>query len=185
MKVKYNFLRFPGGKTKALTLSYDDGCKQDIRFSKIVTKYGLKCTFNLTGGDAITVDEVKENFLANGHEVAVHGYFHRGEGYIRPIEGIVDVLDCRRALEERYDRIIRGMAYPDCGITSWASTTSYDRVKSYLKDLGIVYSRTLGGDNDYFALPKDWYAWMPSAHHDNPNLDKYIEKFISRDLNPG
>ena len=47
MKVKYNFLRFPGGKTKALTLSYDDGCKQDIRFSKIVTKYGLKCTFNL------------------------------------------------------------------------------------------------------------------------------------------
>ena len=188
--MRYNFLRFPDGKTKALTLSYDDGCRQDLRFSDIVTKYGLKCTFNLTsseacGDRALSAEEVKTHFLDRGHEIAVHGYFHRGEGYVRPIEGIIDVLDCRRELEGKYDRIVRGMAYPDCGITSWASTTSYDRVKSYLKDLGIVYSRTLGGDNDYFALPKDWYAWMPNAHHNNPKLDEYIEKFISRDLNTG
>ncbi len=184
--MKYNFLRFPGGKTKALTLSYDDGCRQDLRFSDIVTKYGIKCTFNMTRGEgAFTVEEAREHFLDKGHEIAVHGYCHRAEGQIRPVEGIIDVLDCRRELEEKYDRIVRGMAYPDSGITAWASTTSYDRIRSYLKDLGIVYSRTLGGDNDRFALPTDWYAWMPSAHHDNPKLDEYIEKFISRDLNTG
>ena len=108
--MRYNFLRFPNGKTKALTLSYDDGCRQDLRFSDIVTKYGLKCTFNLTsaeacGNRALSVDEVKEHFLDRGHEIAVHGYFHRAEGRIRPIEGIIDVLDCRRELEGKYDRI--------------------------------------------------------------------------------
>ena len=29
------FLRFPGGKKKALTLSYDDGKEQDIRLVSI------------------------------------------------------------------------------------------------------------------------------------------------------
>ena len=188
--MRYSFLRFPNGKPKALTLSYDDGCRQDVRFAKLITKYGLKCTFNLNsqelkGGDGLTVDEVKELILANGHEIAIHGYFHRGEGYIRPIEGIVDVLECRKELERKYDRIVRGMAYPDCGITAWASNTSYERVKSYLVDLDIAYSRTLGGDNDYFALPIDWHKWMPTAHHNNPKIMEYIDKFVSMDVSKG
>ena len=32
MDIKYNYLRFPEGKSKAITLSYDDGSKDDIRF---------------------------------------------------------------------------------------------------------------------------------------------------------
>ena len=188
--MRYTFLRFPEVKAKALTLSYDDGCNQDLRFVQLITKYGLKCTFNLNGqkfrGDSgLSVEQIKEHILANGHEIAVHGYCHRGEGYLRPIEGIIDVLDSRRELESTYGRIVRGMAYPDCGITSWASNTSYDKVKSYLSELDIAYARTLGGDNDYFALPKDWHAWMPSAHHNNPKIMEYVEKFLSRDLSQG
>ena len=38
---------FPEGKTKALTFSYDDGEKQDIRLIQLFNKYGLKGTFNL------------------------------------------------------------------------------------------------------------------------------------------
>ena len=45
--MRYRFLRFPGGRDKAVTLSYDDGNRNDIKFSDIITKYGLKCTFNL------------------------------------------------------------------------------------------------------------------------------------------
>ena len=41
------FMRFPGGKKKALTLSYDDGVEQDIRLIDIMKKNGLKGTFNL------------------------------------------------------------------------------------------------------------------------------------------
>ena len=29
--MRYRFLRYPGGKAKAVTLSYDDGVEQDIR----------------------------------------------------------------------------------------------------------------------------------------------------------
>ncbi len=36
------FLRFPGGKDKALTLSYDDGVEQDMRLIDIMKKNGLK-----------------------------------------------------------------------------------------------------------------------------------------------
>ena len=42
-----NYMLFPGGKQKALTLSYDDGVQQDIRFIEILDKYGIKCTFNI------------------------------------------------------------------------------------------------------------------------------------------
>ena len=41
------FMRFPGNRPKAFTLSYDDGVVQDIRFMEILNRNGLKCTFNL------------------------------------------------------------------------------------------------------------------------------------------
>ena len=45
--MRYRFLRFPEGKAKAVTFSYDDGCPEDIRLAEILSEYGLKCTFNL------------------------------------------------------------------------------------------------------------------------------------------
>ena len=44
------FMRFPGGKAKAFTMSYDDGVEQDIRLIDIMEKHGLKGTFNLNSG---------------------------------------------------------------------------------------------------------------------------------------
>jgi peptidoglycan/xylan/chitin deacetylase (PgdA/CDA1 family) len=44
-----NYMLFPDGKNKALTLSYDDGVQQDIRMIEILDKYGIKCTFNING----------------------------------------------------------------------------------------------------------------------------------------
>jgi hypothetical protein len=78
--------------------------------------------------------------------------------------------------------IIRGMAYPDSGITKFTSDTDYSTVKSYLSELDIAYSRTLGGDNDSFELPSDWHAWMPTVHHNNARIDEYIDKFLAIDL---
>ena len=40
-------MRFQGGLKKALTLSYDDGAKQDVRLVEIMAKHGLKGTFNV------------------------------------------------------------------------------------------------------------------------------------------
>ena len=35
-------MRFPGGRQRALTLSYDDGVEQDVKLIDIMKKYGLK-----------------------------------------------------------------------------------------------------------------------------------------------
>ncbi|MBO7149168.1 MAG: polysaccharide deacetylase family protein [Clostridia bacterium] len=187
MVMRYRFLRFPGGKAKAITFSYDDGCPADIRMSDTLSSYGLKGTFNLTSNRFISHlsdEDIRERFLDRGHEIAVHGAYHRAPGNITAVDGIRDVLECRTELESRFGMIVRGMAYPDTGITVMNNGTSYEVIKNYLSELGIVYSRTLGGDNNKFTLPADWHAWMPSAHHNNANILTWIDEFTSMDLSP-
>jgi peptidoglycan/xylan/chitin deacetylase (PgdA/CDA1 family) len=179
-------MRYPGGKSKVVTFSYDDGVPQDRRLAELFDRYGMKATFNFNCEYArktnFTKDEIHEYFLSKGHEIAVHGANHRANGNMRPIEGIRDVLECRLELEERCDRIIRGMAYPDSGITQMGNFGSYEQIKNYLVELDIAYARTLGGDNDSFTLPQDFHAWMPSAHHNNPKIMEYIDKFLNLDI---
>ena len=182
------FMRYPGGKAKAVTFSYDDGVPQDQRLAALFDKYGMKATFNFNcecnRKFNFTKEQIKELFLSKGHEIAVHGAFHRANGNLRPIEGIRDVLDCRLELEAKCDQIIRGMAYPDTGITQMGNFGSYAQIKNYLTELDIAYARTLGGDNNSFLVPQDFNAWMPTAHHDNPNIMKYIDEFLNLDISP-
>lgn len=177
------FMRFPGGKAKAVTLSYDDGCREDIRFSDIISAHGMKCTFNhVSKWENLSKEEVEKYVLERGHELALHGANHRAFGLIRPEVGIKEVLDCRDGLEKKYGIIVRGMAYPDSGIRRFENNTDYNTIRNYLTELGVAYARTLGEDNDGFYLPNDFYAWMPTAHHENSNLFEYIDKFVS--INP-
>ncbi len=43
-------MRFPEGKSKALTLSYDDGVEQDKRLVSLMAEHGIKGTFNINSG---------------------------------------------------------------------------------------------------------------------------------------
>ena len=184
--MSYRFIRFPNGKCKAVTFSYDDGCLQDKKLADILNAHNMKCTFNINSsrlvrGDGLSAQDCKD-LISQGHEIAVHGKNHVACGIASAVEGIRDVLSCREELECALECIIRGMAYPDTGITQFANGTDYATVKRYLADLGIVYARTLGGDNDRFALPSDWHAWMPTAHHNNPQIADYIDRFVAIDL---
>ena len=187
--MKYRFLRFPEGKTKAVTFSYDDGVRFDIPLAQIFDNYNMKCTFNIsshpmTSGSSfyLTADQIKEHLLDKGHEIAVHGARHRAPGQQTALDGIQDVLYCRKELEEQFGMIIRGMAYPDTGIVRFSNGASYDNIKRYLTDLGIVYARSLSHDNDEFMLPTDWHNWIPSAKHTNPLIFDYIKKFTDLDV---
>jgi len=188
--MRYRFLRFPNGKPKAATFSYDDGCRADIRLSKMLSDYGLKGTFNLNSawlGKSetewhLTVDEIKEHIISRGHEIATHGAEHKANGIIRPIEGILDVANCRLGLEKDFDIIVRGMAYPDIGIRLFHNETKYEDIKEYLKALDIAYARTLGDKNESFDLPEDWYRWLPTAHHDHPDVLDMLDKFVNYKL---
>lgn len=183
--MKHQFLRFPQGKNKAVTFSYDDGCRDDIRLIEIMNRYGIKGTFNICNANiaaradewTMTQEEIKVNILDAGHEIAVHGNEHRAPGKLRPIEGIKEVLNCRLGLEEKFGVFVRGMAYPNSGIREIFSYTDYETIRVYLQNMDIVYARSLKQDNSQFALPTDFYQWIPTAHHNNPELFSYIEKF--------
>lgn len=187
--MKQRFLRFPDGKIKALTFSYDDGAKADIWLSEIFNEHNMKATFNLNSWyirkeryeDFMTISEIKEHILKAGHEIAVHGKYHLSTGYSAPIEVIREVLMCREELEDMFGMIVRGMAYSGSGILDFENGACYENTKRFLQDLNIAYARSICGDNDSFSLPDDWYNWVPSAHHNNKDIFKYIDKFLAID----
>ncbi len=175
-------MRYPEGRAKAVTFSYDDGVGQDKRLAGIFDKYGMRATFNFTSFSEYSSEEIKEHFLSKGHEIAIHGMQHRATGNLRPIEGIREVLDNRIILEKKCGCIIRGMAYPDTGIRRFTNFANYEMIKQYLTELDIAYSRTVCGDNNSFELPSDFHAWLPTAHHNNPEINAYIDEFFDLDL---
>ena len=184
--MKYFFLRFPEGKLKAVTLSYDDGVRDDLHLAEILNAYGMRGTFNINSAfigrnTNLVAEEIQKYLLDAGHEVAVHGERHMAPGIVTPARGMMDVLNCRLTLENTFERIIRGMAYPDTGITKMHNGIDYATIRSYLQSAGIVYARTLGGDNNSFRLPEDFFAWMPTAKHTNPKLFDWCDEFLALD----
>ena len=181
--MKYRFLRWPGFRTKALTLSYDDGTVWDRQLVEIMNAHGIKGTFNLPGycvekpkEGGLSEEELRTLYFPNGHEVAVHGFQHMAPLISAPIDGIHEIYEGRRALEQFYHRIIRGMAYPDRVQTN-------ETIKSYLRMLGIVYARSAGGEEGSFTIPEDWLCWMPTAHNTNPKMMEYADQFLAADPN--
>ena len=71
----YRFLRFPEGKAKAVTFSYDDGVIADARLAKTLQGYGLKGTFNVNGfrtesnPGRLTANEFKEEVIKVSNEI--------------------------------------------------------------------------------------------------------------------
>ena len=187
--MNYRLLRFPGWKPKAVTFSYDDGSVHDRRLLETLNRYGIKCTFNLNSkrfckGEDFTLADAKAA-MASGHEIAIHGAEHLAPCLVTPQAAVRDALICREELENALQTIIRGMAYPDSGVTRFNNGSDYHEVRGYLKAVGVAYARSLGGDNDRFFLPEDWYCWVPTAHHNNADLFHYIDKFLSLDLDHG
>lgn len=188
--MKYRHLRFPGGKLKAVTFSYDDGSRYDLKLAEIFSSYGVKGTFNVVGSDIgssdrLSAEEMKENFLAKGHEIACHGFEHTAPGMLRPFEGIQEYLNDRLCLENTLGKIVRGLAYPNSGITHLGNGADYENIRGYIKDLGFMYARSLAGDNNLFRLPSDWYNWVPTMHHDNENSFVWAQEFADLPVSGG
>ena len=170
----YAFLRFPGFKKKAFTLSYDDGVIYDKRLIEIFNKNGLKATFNINSGNfgmgrRLPIDEAVELYKNSPHEVAVHGYKHRSLGEVNSVAALADVSIDRQNLEKTFGTIIRGMAYANGSFT--------EETLDILKRCGIVYSRTTRS-TEGFDIPTNWLTLDPTCHHANPRLDELTEKFL-------
>lgn len=169
---------FPNAKTKALTFSYDDGTKFDRRLVGIFDKYNLKGTFNLNSSrhlglesteDVIGEKEVKE--LYKNHEVAVHTVNHINPDFTSQTTKTAEVFEDRKALEQMVGYIVTGMAYP-YGITGG------EQMANSMRTCGIDYSRKVRPTRNFY-LPSNFYTWEPTCHHNDPELMKLADDFLS------
>lgn len=176
------YMRFPGWKTKAMTLSYDDGVVQDKRLIEIMTRYGLKGTFNLNSAlfgfsqSRLSIDEAKKLYIPNGMEIALHGEKHLFAGNAPAAVAMREFLSDKSNLEREFDVLVRGMAY--------AHGSFNDDVVEILKLLGIVYGRLAGVVDKSFSIPgKNALKFIPTCHHNDPDLMNLLEDFIAKDPN--
>ncbi len=164
---------FPGGKHKALTMSYDDGQIFDRKLVDIFNRYGLKGTFHLNAGimeegigNRIDLSEIPS--LYAGHEVSSHTYTHPTIGRC-PLDQVVrQVIEDRKTLEKYCGYPVRGMSYPNGSYS--------EDIKKLLPACGIEYSRIVG-DSENFALPRDFLEWKSTCHHGNPRLMQLAKTF--------
>ena len=157
------------GKNKAVTFSFDDGVKQDVRFIEILNKYNLKGTFNINSEllgrlasityDGITVDHTKVNkedikHIYEGHEVAVHTLTHPNLTQIEDDKEVLrQVEQDRLNLSDMVGYEVLGMAYP-CG-----GVNCNDRVASLIKEnTPIKYARTIEVTKSFDPYP-DLYQY--------------------------
>ena len=168
MKVVFNL--YPEGKTKALTMSYDDGVIHDRRLVEIFNKHGIKGTFHLNSaffGKPGKIDAAEVAELYKGHEISAHTYTHPFPNTM-PRESLIDeIYNDRKALESLAGYPVIGMSYP----FGEYNQTVIDQFRA----MGMVYSRTTRSTNGY-GIPEDFMQWHPTCHHKGDILNK-LEHF--------
>ncbi len=181
------YMRFPKGKVKAVTLSYDDGVETDARLIEIMQKSGLKGTFNINSGlyaaegtvypkgafhRRMTRRQALELYQGSGMEIAVHTCTHPYLEELPESLCVEEILADRKSLEADFGGMIRGMAYP--------YGTYNESVVRSARQCGIVYSRTVNSTHG-FGIPENWLTLHPTCHHTEPELFDLCRGFIEND----
>lgn len=163
---------FPKGKSKALTMSYDDGPVYDRRLVEIFNKNGIRGTFHLNSGRFDSAGELKSSEIASlykGHEASVHTVTHPHLGTLPKETVIKEIMEDRKMLEKLVGYPVRGMSYP--------YGTYEEYVLEMLPMLGIEYSRTVVSTGG-FDIPENFLLWPATCHHGASNLMELGKKFV-------
>lgn len=166
---------FPGGRSKALTLSYDDGRDFDRKLVQIFNDHGLKGTFHLNGGllnsqVKVTPEEIAS--LYAGHEVSCHAFTHPFLERIPRTEVMREVWQDREFLEKYVSYPVTGMSYP------YGSSDA--AVVEILRNCGIEYCRTTVSTRK-FSLPDELLLWHPTCHH--KDMMEFVPGFLNSRYN--
>ncbi len=162
---------FPGGRAKALTMSYDDGKLADERLLEIFNRYGIRGTFNLNYGlmdMEIRLKPEQIPRLYQGHEIATHTMTHPTIARCPLVQAAREILEDREGLERLTGGLVRGHAYPNGSYN--------EEIKDLFRKLGIAYGRVVE-ETEAFELPTDPMEWHPTCHHNNPRLLEMAEWF--------
>ncbi len=184
-------MRFPEGRDRALTFSYDDGTRSDLRLAELLEAHGMKGTFNVNGGlypseenvisgknRRLTEKQITDFFTGRPHEIATHGYTHPAFDSLPSSAVCYEILRDRETLEKQFGRVIRGHAYPYGDYS--------DEVVNALRACGILYARTTVS-TEQFHLPEDLLRLPATCHHKSPRLMELAKKFVEQEFkrNPG
>lgn len=171
------------GKMKAVTFSYDDGIRQDMRLVELFNKYGMKATFNLNSGiqsdvspfinkeivvHRMNIAGLKE--LYAGHEIASHALTHANLVRVSPETVYNEVKTDMEILSARFGQNVTGFAYPFGAYN--------DSVVDILKQCGVSYARTVKSSHN-FELPTDPLRLEATCHHNDPIIMDLIDKFLA------
>lgn len=182
------FMRFPGDRKKALTLSYDDATRQDIRLIALMKQHGLKGTFNISTGilapegmvyppgtihQRLGKNEISEVYGRSGMEVAVHGHTHSYLDQLPVNLCFEEIAENRMELEQQLGILVRGLAYP--------YGRYQDELVKMLPMLGISYARTTVSSG-HFGIPKDWLRLEATCHHRDPQLMDLAGEFVETEI---
>lgn len=177
---------YPGGKTKAFILTYDDGVEEDIKFVGLIEKYNLKGCFNLNFGLMENQFEWKHPSgktikrlslqtavkLYKNHEIASHTMTHPNLENLKKNEILLEMCRDKENLELLFERKVRGFAIP----FSFFSPL----VKKCIKKSCFEYGRI---SEESFSLEPatDYFAWKPSIFHLNDKLENFVNSFLQTD----
>ena len=176
------YMKLKDGKSKVITLSYDDGVVQDIRLVEILNRHGIKATFNINTGlytpedqpstslyRRMTLSESQALYTDSGHELAVHGYTHPFMNRLSSPALVNELMEDRRNIAAQYGMLARGLAYPYNAYSA--------EVLEAARVCGICYGRTVQ-DTCNFWFPENWLTWHPTCHHNNPRFTELTEEFV-------
>ena len=176
-------------KRKALTFSFDDGVKQDVRLIKILNKYGLKGTFNINSallgtrnvldylGKKVRHDKIKKTQAKKvyaGHEISAHTLTHPFLTGLNESEIVFQVEEDRKALELLFDKKVVGFAYPGGGVNH------DERVADVLRaSTSVRYARTIIPTHDLSPKREDLYRYNPTCHLLDKQIFALVDEFLS------
>ena len=174
---------YPGGKTKAFNISYDDGVIQDVRFVELLNRYGLKGTFNLNYGlmrsgftwqheCGMTVRRLREEEVCaiyEGHEIASHSYSHPYFDNMEEMDILKELGADKFFLEKLTCREVAGYATPFYYYS--------DLMADCVRHCGFEYARISEESNDY-SVPADFYRWRGSKFHWDSDLEDFVRGFL-------
>lgn len=174
---------YPGGKTKAFSLSYDDGVEQDARLVELLNRYGLKGTFNLNSQlmlegfswvhesgmvvRRLPWEQARE--LYQGHEIASHSLTHPYLHTLPESEVMRQLGEDKRQLEVLFSRPVAGFALP--------FTDYNDTIARCALRCGFEYVRISEEGGNYNPVQPKFYR-RAGMFHLNPNLGHFVEGFF-------
>ena len=185
-------LRWPGGKKGAFTLSYDDGCREDLILAEMMEKYDVKGTFNIIWSRLWPEDKpdpeknpIRRNLrpsefrlllerFGDRIEIANHTMTHPVLQTLTPGQQCWDVIEGRRALEEATGKMVRGFAF---SMSHKNAHLAMDQVELS----GAAYVRGYSRNKNFAFSEGDPRELPATCHHTVPEeeLTSYAEKFLA------